>query len=106
MRPATPRARDRFRLPAVDRKDAEKIVGRDLKGVIAKMLKGLPFKPPDGLVEQIYKTSFEAMVTNLADGSIQVGPDGHLTAELVQSTGLFSLQLSDRSGNKTQLPYS
>jgi hypothetical protein len=87
----------------VDRKEAEKIVRRDLPGVIKEMLKGLPARPA-GLVQQVYDSSFEAMVTNLVDGKIQLGPDGRLTTQLVEASGTFTLKLSDSAGNTTSFP--
>jgi hypothetical protein len=86
----------------VDRQEAEKIVRRDLPGVISQMLK--PIRPPHGLVQQIYDSSFEAIVADLIDGSIPLGPDGRLTAQLVESTGKLAIKLKDSSGNITSLP--
>jgi hypothetical protein len=88
----------------VNREHAEKIVRRDLPGVINEMLKGLPIRPPDGLAQQIYDSSHEAMVADLLDGTIPLGPDGRLTAELVESTGTLAFKLSDSTGNTTNLP--
>ena len=68
------------------------------------MLKGLPMGAPSGLVEQIYETSFEAMVQNLVDGTLPLGPDRRLTAQLAASTGTLSFGLKDSSGNVTRLP--
>jgi hypothetical protein len=90
----------------VDRKQAEKIVRRDLPRVINEMLKGLPFGPPHALVQQIYDTSFEAMVANLVDGTVQLGPEGRLTAQLLESSGIVAFKLKDSSGNTTSLPKS
>jgi hypothetical protein len=97
------------RLPPVDRKQAEKIVRRDLPGVIKEMLKGLPIYSSLGpvqkiLVQHIYDSSIEAMVANLVDGTIPVGPNGRLTAQLVESSGTFALNLKDSAGNITDLP--
>jgi hypothetical protein len=88
----------------VDRKQVEKVVRRDLPGVIRAMLKGLPFAPPRELEQQIYDSSFEAVVTCLLDGSIPLGPDGHLTAQLVESSGAVAFKLRDSAGNVTNLP--
>jgi len=88
----------------VDRKQAEKVVRRDLPGVIWAMLKGLPFRPPRELEQQIYDSSFEAIVTCLVDGSIPLGPDGRLTAQLVESSGAVTFKLRDSAGNVTNLP--
>jgi hypothetical protein len=88
----------------VDRKEAEKIARRDLPKVIKEMLKGLPGKPPDGLVQQIYESSFEAMVANLVDGTITLGPEGRLTAQLVESTGTLAFKVKDSGGNIRSLP--
>jgi hypothetical protein len=87
----------------LDRKQAEKIVRRDLPGVIKKMLKGLPFRPPDGLAQQIYDTTFEAMVADLLDGTIMLGPEGRLTAQSLESTGILTFKLKDSDGNLTNL---
>jgi hypothetical protein len=87
----------------VDRQTAEKIVARDLPGVIAKMLKGLPFKPPDGLAKQIYASAAPALVADVLDGSIQLTPDGRLTFEAVQASGNLTFKLTDPSGNATTL---
>ena len=91
------------KLRRVDRKAAEKIVRRDLPGVIKEMLKRLPFKPPDGLARQVYETSFEGMVTALLDGTIALAPDGPLTSELVESTGTLMFKFRDAAGNMTTL---
>jgi hypothetical protein len=87
----------------VDRNEAEKIVSRDLPGVIAKMLKGLPFKAPDGLAKQIYDSAAPTMVADVVDGTIPLTPDGRLTFELVQASGKLGMKLSDASGNETPL---
>jgi hypothetical protein len=87
----------------VDRKAAEKIVRRDLPGVIKEMLKRLPFKPPEGLARQVYETSFEGMVAALVDGTIPFAPEGRLTSELIESTGTVTLKLRDSAGNMTTL---
>jgi hypothetical protein len=79
----------------VDREQAEKIVRRDLPRVIKEMLKGIPIRPPDGLAQQIYDASHEAMVAGLVDGTILLGPDGRLTAQLVESTGILAFNLTD-----------
>ena len=83
----------------MDRKDAQRIVARDLPGVIAKMLKGLPFKAPDGLTKQIYDSAAEAMVADVLDGTIPLTPEGRLTFEAVQSTGKLTFELSGPEGN-------
>ena len=88
------------------RKEAEKVVRRDLPRVIKEMLRGMPGRPPDGLAEQIYDTIFEPMVSNLVDGTVPLGPDGHLTLQLVESTGTLSFKLRDSSGNITSLPHT
>jgi hypothetical protein len=88
----------------VDRAEAERIVRRDLPGVIKEMLKGLPMGASRGLVEQIYRTTFEAMVQNLVDGTLPLGPDRRLTSQLAASTGTLSFGLKDSSGNVTRLP--
>lgn len=87
----------------MDRTDAEKVVARDLPGVIAQMLKGLPFKPPDGLVKQIYDAASQGLVADILDGTIPLTADGRLTFEAVQATGKLTLQLSDADGNITNL---
>ena len=88
----------------MDRAEAERIVRRDLPGVIKEMLKGLPMGASRDLVNQIYETSFEAMVQNLVDGTLPLGPDRRLTAQLAASTGILSFGLKDSSGNVTRLP--
>ncbi|HEX9476914.1 MAG TPA: hypothetical protein VGA41_09670 [Candidatus Dormibacteraeota bacterium] len=85
----------------MDREAAEKIVRRDLPGVIKEMLKRLPFKAPDGLARQVYETSFEGMVAALLDGTIPLASDGRLTSELVEATGTVTLKLRDSNGNMT-----
>jgi hypothetical protein len=87
----------------VDREEAEEIVRRDLPKVIKEMLKGLPGKSPAGLTLQIYESSFEAIVANLVDGTIPLGPDRRLTAELVETTGTLAFQLKDSNGNISSL---
>jgi hypothetical protein len=87
----------------VDRKEAEQIVHRDLPRVIKEMLKGLPIKPPDGLAQQIYDSSFEGLVTDLIDGTIPLMPGDRLTLQLVESTGALAFKLTDASGNITNL---
>jgi hypothetical protein len=87
----------------VDSKEAEKIVSRDLPGVIAKMLKGLPFKAPDGLAKQIYDSAAPTMVADVLDGTIAVSPEGRLTFDLVQASGKLEFKLSDAAGNTTAL---
>jgi hypothetical protein len=87
----------------MDRQEAEKIVSRDLPGIIAKMLKGLPFKPPDGLAKQIYDSAAPTMVADLLDGTMQFTPEGRLTFELVQASGKLSFKLTDALGNSTTL---
>jgi hypothetical protein len=87
----------------MDRNEAEKIVSRDLPGVIAKMLKGLPFKPPDGLAKQIYDSAAPTMVADVLDGTIPLTPEGRLSFELVQASGKLGFKLSDASGNVTAL---
>ena len=88
----------------MDRKEAEKVVRRDLPTVIKEMLHGIPGRPPDGLANQIYDTIFEPMISNLMDGTVPLGPDGRLTAQLVDSTGTLSFKLRDSSGDITSLP--
>jgi hypothetical protein len=90
----------------VEREQAEKIVRRDLPGVISEMLKSLPFGPPHELVQQIYDTGFEAMVATLVDGTVHLGPEGRLTAQLLESSGIVAFKLKDSSGNITSLPKS
>jgi hypothetical protein len=91
------------KLRRMDRKEAERIVGRDLPGVIKKMLKGLPIKAPAGLDRQIYDSSFEGLVADLVDGSLQLGRDGRLTSQLLESTGKVAFQFTDAAGNITNL---
>ena len=91
------------RLLSMDRKQAEKVVGRDFPGVIAQMLKSLPFKPPDGLAKQIYDSTAQGMVADLLDGTIPLTTDGRLTFEAVQAAGKLALKLSDAEGNTTNL---
>ena len=87
----------------MDHNEAEQIVSRDLPGVIAKKLKGLPFKAPDGLAKQIYDSAAPSMVADVLDGTIPLTPDGRLTFELVEASGKLGMKLSDSSGNKTSL---
>lgn len=87
----------------MDRTEAEKIVGRDLPGVIAKILKGLPFKAPDGLAKQIYESVAPTMVADVLDGTIPLSPEGRLTFDLVQASGKLAFKLSDAAGNITAL---
>jgi hypothetical protein len=86
----------------MDRQEAEKIVSRDLPGIIAK-LKGLPFKPPAGLAKQIYDSAAPTMVADLLDGTMQLTPEVRLTFELVQAAGKLSFKLTDALGNSTTL---
>lgn len=67
------------------------------------MLKSLPIKPPDGLAQQIYNSSFEGLVTDLLDSKIPLMPGDRLTLQLVESTGALAFKLTDSSDNITNL---
>jgi len=69
-----------------------------------EMLEGASLGSLDGLAKQLYDTSFEAMVANLMDGTVALGPARRLTAQLIETSGTFSIKLRDSSGNTTSLP--
>ena len=72
---------------AMSRAEAEKIVRRDLQGLILAGWASFPVAPPPELLERQYDVMFESCVQAILDGTMRLNSEGRLTIKSAGSRG-------------------